>query len=192
MAFESNLVAAILAGVAAVVVLRSSWQRRKRSAILNVAGWSLGVLAIALGWQAAGAWGATIVTLWAMGAAYAVLSIAAISAPAAKVKASNRRAGMLPEQGEPLRLGRRSATFFIVGAGALLGAIAIAVATRWLASATGADAANATVLALFAAPLAYTLLAFFMLMTTSRRAQFGWIGASIASAVPAILMGSAL
>lgn len=192
MAIDGFLFGAALAAVSAVAVLRMSWQRKSRATVLNVLGWSLGLLAAVTAWQAAGAWGVTIVSLWAMGAAYVALSYAALTAPAMKEKASNRRAGMLPEGGEPLYLGRRFMTFAIVGIGALAGSIAIAVATRWFASLIGAGEADATVLALFAAPIAYCILAFFMLMTTSRRAQLGWLSASIASALPAVVGRSAL
>lgn len=101
MALAGALVPGALAGVAAIGVLRLSWGRKERNRLLNTLGWGLVALAIVLAWSAAGAWGAAVMSLWAMGAALLALGWAAWRSPPAKRSASNRRAGMLPEAGEP-------------------------------------------------------------------------------------------
>lgn len=186
------LAAGSVAAVIAIAILRLSWGRPRRSAVLNTAGWVMLSVAIIAGWVSAGAWGASVVSLWAIGAAMAVLGWAAWRSPPARRKASNRRAGMLPESGEPLRIGRRIATFLIVTIAAMTAAITLAVAVRWIASIFGASEANANVLALFAAPVGWTVLSFLILMTNSRKRQFTLIAAAWAAALPAIITGSIL
>ena len=190
MAAESLFVAATGGAIAAVAVLRLSWARPRRSAALNAAGWLLLALSVTAGWAYAGAWGVSILSLWAMGAAFVVLAIAAWTSPPARRAASNRRAGMLPEGGEPLRLGRRIATFLIVVLAGMIAAIALGLATRWLALLVGASEANANVLALFVVPLGWTLLVFLILMTESRKRQFAILAATFATAIPSLVSGS--
>jgi hypothetical protein len=192
MALGATMLASIGAGVGAVAVLRLSWARAKRSRVLNTLGWGLVALAAVLGWVEAGAWGATVTALWAMGAAMLVLGWAAWRSPPARRTVSNRRAGMLPEQGEPARIGGRVATFLLVTVAAMAASIAFAIAVRWLAVLMGASEANANVLALFAVPLGWTVLAFLMLMIDSRRRQFALLAGYFAAAIPAFLMGTAL
>ena len=127
--------------------------------------------------------------LWAMGAAFAFLAVAAWQSPPARRRASSRRAGMLPEAGEPLRLGHRFATFLLVVLAGMLAAIALAIAARWISLLAGASEANANVLALFVVPLAWTILAFLMLMTDSRKRQGAILALSVAAALPALAAG---
>lgn len=186
------LAASSIAAVIAVAILRLSWGRPRRSTALNSAGWTVFVAAFIGGCVSAGAWGASVVSLWAIGAAMVVLGWAAWRSPPARRKASNRRAGMLPESGEPVRIGRRITTFLIVTFAAMVAAIALAVAVRWAAVIFGAAEANANVLAIFAAPVGWTILAFLILMTSSRKRQFAIIAAACAIAIPAIITGSIL
>ena len=56
----------------------------------------------------------------------------------------------------------------------------------------GVTEGNANVLALFAAPLGWTILVFLILMTDSRRRQLAIIALPLASAIPAFATGSSL
>jgi len=183
-----HLTAALLA-LAAIAVLRLSWGQPKRSTGLNAVGWLALILALVAGWSAAGAWGASVASLWAMGAAFVVLAYAAWRSPPARRTASNRRAGMLPEGGEPKRVWGRFATFVIVVVAGMAASIALAVTARWMALLAGASEANANVIALFAAPLGWTVLVFLLLMTRSRKRQMTLLAAPLASAIAAFLSG---
>lgn len=166
------LIAAGAAAVAGVALLRLAWSRPRRSAWLNGGGWGLIALAATLAGAHSGAWGISIAALCCMGAALLALTQAAAGAEASTAgKASNRRVGMLPEGREPLRLGRRFATFLIVAPLAMIVSAGIAVPVRALALLTGAGEADANVIALFAMPLAWTVLAHVLLMKESRAAQ---------------------
>ncbi|NVD28550.1 hypothetical protein HUO14_11615 [Parasphingorhabdus flavimaris] len=178
--------------IAAVLVLRFSWARPLRSRPLNTAGWFLIAVSIAAGWSFAGAWGVTVMLLWMTMAAFFILAFAAWKSPPARRKPSNRRAGMLPESGEPLRLGSRFITFFLVALAAMVSSVALAIATRWIALIADASDANANVLALFAAPLGWTILAFLILMSDSRKCQLAILAVPVAAAIPAFITGSPL
>jgi len=178
--------------ITAILVLRFSWARPGRSLLLNSVGWLLLAVSVAAGWACAGAWGVTVISLWAMATALVVLAFAAWKSPPAKRKPSNRRAGMLPEAGEPLRFARRLTTFLLVVLAGMVSSIALAITTRWIALLFGASEANANVLALFAAPLGWTILAFLILMTDSRKRQLVIIAIPVASAIPAFVTGSPL
>lgn len=182
----------VIAALCGVAVLRWSWGRPKRSTLLNGSGWALLLAALIVGWADAGAWGASIISLWAMTAAFVALAWAIWCAPRARRAASNRRAGMLPESGEPARIGRRVGTFLVVTVLAMLASIALAVGVRWAMMLAGAGEANANVLALFVAPLGWTILAFLILMSGSRKRQFMLVALTAATALPAIFMRSAL
>tara|TARA_R110000850_G_scaffold28479_3_gene79608 strand:+ start:6309 stop:6887 length:579 start_codon:yes stop_codon:yes gene_type:complete len=189
MALDPIFLTGTATAVAAVSLLRVSWVRPRRSASLNAAGWLLLAGSLAAGWVLAGAWGVSVMALWAMGAAFAFLAVAAWQSPPARRRASSRRAGMLPEAGEPLRLGHRFATFLLVVLAGMLAAIALAIAARWISLLAGASEANANVLALFVVPLAWTILAFLMLMTDSRKRQGAILALSVAAALPALAAG---
>lgn len=189
MASATVLPFANLLAIAAIAVLRLSWGQSKRSPMLNVLGWLAMALALVAGWSAAGAWGVSIVSLWAMGAAFIVLAHSGWRSPQARRAASNRRAGMLAEAGEPKRLGGRFLTFAIVVVAGMFASIALAVTARWVALLAGANEANANVIALFAAPLGWTVLVFLLLMTRSRKRQMTLLAAPLASAIAAFLSG---
>lgn len=178
------------AGLSGIGTLRLSWGTAQRSVLLNAVGWALLGGALIAGWIAAGAWGATVVSLWAMGAALALLAAAAWGDPSARGKASNRRAGMVPEPGEPRQVLRRMTTFCIVTIGGIAAAIALGVMMRWVALLGGADEADANVLAFFAVPLAWATLAFALLMTACRKRQLAIIAISVVAAIPALISGS--
>src|SRR5690348_15659456 len=101
-------------GVAGVGVLRFAWSLPRRSAVANAAGWGL-LSAAAIGAAVAeGAWGVAVATIAAMATAMVALAVAGARAPQGRATASNRRVGMLPEGGEPRRIGRRLGTFGLV------------------------------------------------------------------------------
>lgn len=185
-----SIVAGSALAIVAVAVLRFSWGQQGRSSALNAGGWGLGLAALLLGWMAAGAWGASVVSLWTMAAACAILAWEGLRSPTGRVKASSRRAGMMPEGTAPLRIGPRLTTFALVAVVALLSSIAFAVGVRWLAAALGAGEANANVLALFATPVVWTTLAFMLLMTASRKRQIAYLAVTACAALPAFLPGA--
>lgn len=189
MAGSGLLIAGVAAAITAIIVLRLSWGRKGRSVFLNVIGWLLLAGGIATGCVFARAWGAAVVTLWAMGAALAALAAAAWRSTPARRKASNRRAGMLPEKGQPTRVGGRIGTFMMTTLAAMVSSVALAVASRGLFLLAGASEADANVIALFAVPLVWAVLAFIVLMTGSRRRQVAILAAPIALALPALAKG---
>lgn len=178
------------AGLSGVGALRLSWGVAQRSTLLNTVGWVMLGGALIAGWTSAGAWGATVVSLWAMGAALALLAAAAWGDPSPRGKGSNRRAGMLAEPDEPRQTLRRVTTFIIVTVGGLVAAVAFGVATRWVALLIRADEANANVLAFFAVPLAWSVLAFALLMTGRRKRQLAMIAIPVVVSIPALISGS--
>lgn len=183
------LCAAVGLAVAGIAALRWAWGLSRRSHAITVSGWLLVLLGCVLGWLADGAWGTAIVSLGAMTAALALLALAASTSKPGKVAASTRRTGMLPEAGEPARLGARALTFVLAGLVCAVVSIGIAVAADMLARAFGLGAADALALAFFAMPLAWTMLSYAVLMATQRSRQIrilayasvpSWVVATIA------------
>jgi hypothetical protein len=185
----SLLFAGVLAAAAAVAMLRWAWSQRQRSAALNSAGWGLMALAAVLGWAGAGAWGAAVTALVGMGAACIALALAAANAPAGKATASNRRVKMLPEAGEPRRIGRRLATFLIAVPLALVVSLGLAVVVRALADLAGASEADSIALAFFSTPLIWAILMHVLLIQQQRRAQWRVLLASALPIIPVALTG---
>ena len=81
-------------------------------------------------------------------------------------------------------------TFAIVAVLSMAASIAAALFVRWAALLCGAAEGNASVLALFAAPLVWTMLAYLLLMTGSRKRQFAILGGTILTALPPVLSGA--
>lgn len=172
-------------GAIAIALLRLAWSRKERSHGLNGASWALLGAAALAGGAAAGAWGIAIVSLFAMGAAFIALAVAGVTAPAGRAKASNRRVGLLPEQGEPRRIGRRVGTFLLTIVAGLAVSVGLGLAVRGLGGLLGWSEANANVWALFTVPVAWSVLVFALLMQGSRRTQFATL---LACSVPALLV----
>ncbi len=191
MTLAGSMVPGVAAAVGGVVVLRLSWGRSARNSVLNLIGWGMLAIAAVLAWIEAGAWGTSIAALFAMGAALLALGFAAWRSPPARRTASNRRARMLPEGGEPLRIMQRIVTFLLVVVVAMVAAIAFAITVRRVALFMGASEANANVLALFATPLMWAMLAFVLLMTRKRTRQFALLSGVLVLALPATLAGAA-
>ncbi len=178
--------ASAIAGVAA---LRLAWSRKQRSHALNGAGWALLALAAALGGAAAGAWGIAMVSLTGMSAAFAALAVAGLRAPAGRTRAPARRANMLPEQGEPRRIGRRAGTFALTVVAGFAVSVGLALALRGLGGLLGWREANANVIALYCVPLTWSVLVFVLLMQESRRSQIATLLVCCAPVAPVLLIG---
>jgi hypothetical protein len=181
---------AALAGIAGVAVLRLAWSRKTRSAALNGAGWALLGAAAVAGGADAGAWGIAVAALFAMGAALALLAAAAIRSPEGRAKTSNRRVGMLPEAGEPRRVGRRVGTFLLVIVAGFAVSLGLGLAVRGLGGLLGWSDANANVLALYTIPLAWTVLVFVLLMQEKRRSQVLTLLACCVPILPMLVTGA--
>jgi len=157
--------------IAGVLLLRSAWSLGRRSVPLNAAAWGLLLIGLLGGAQAAGAWGLSVVSLAAMGCAFALLAHAGLTAPAGKANPSKRRAHALPNSGEPLHLGRRFGTFALTVPAALAVAVLVALAARVLAGYAGWHEADGNVLAFFLTPVIWAILLFALLMQADRRGQ---------------------
>jgi hypothetical protein len=192
MVTDALLVAACAGTALGSAVLRFAWSLPRRSRIWNGAGWGLFTIGGLFGWLGAGAWGASVASLFGMGSALLFLAHAAATAPTtADAKPSSRRAGALPEAGEPWRLGRRIATFLLVVLGGMIASTSLAVAARTLLAWSGAGEANANVASFFVMPLAWTLLAFALLMEQSREQQWRLLAMSALPGVLAAVFGLA-
>lgn len=174
---DAVLMAALASVVGGIAVLRFAWSLPRRSSGWNAGGWGLLVLSAAFAWLAQGAWGAAIAGLWGMGAAMALIALAAARAPIkGHVRASNRKIeakiGALPEGKMPPHILRRVVTFLIVALVAMIVSTGLALAMRGAALWAGASEANANVAGLFTMPIVWTLLTFSLLMTGSRIRQW--------------------
>lgn len=175
--------------VSGVAVLRLAWGRPRRSHALNAAGWGLLLAGGTGGAGAAGAWGVSVAALWAMGAAFAALAWAGLTAPEGRATASNRRVGLLPEGAEPLRLGARALTFAIVALLCAFVAVGVALGVGALLRWCGVGAANANAAALFTTPLAWAGLAYAVLMQPRRSGQAKALALGSLPAWPALIAG---
>lgn len=180
--------AACALALAGIAVLRFAWSLPHRSGAWNGAGWAALAASAGCGWWSAGAWGASVAALCAIAAAFVALAVAGWRSPPGRATGSNRRTGMLPEPGEPRRIGARLVTFLAVIPGGLLGALALALAVRGLGIASGWGEANGNVAGLFAVPLAWAILSTVLLMQGRRRQAVTLLVCGIAGA-PFLLSG---
>ncbi|GAA0733416.1 hypothetical protein [Sphingomonas japonica] len=176
-------------GVAGVAALRYAWTLPRRSTGWNAVAWLLIAASVACGWRMGGAWGVSVAALATTAAAFAMLAAAGIGAPPGRTAASVRWAGMLPQAGEPRRIGRRIATFLIVIPGGFVIAIVLGIAMRGVATASGWGEANANVAALFTVPLGWAVLVTTLLMQGERRGQLLTLSACAAAGAPFLLTG---
>jgi len=131
-----------------------------------------------------------ITSLLTMTTACTLLAVAAWGSAPSKLKASNRRVGLLPEAGEPLRIGRRVITFGLVGLVAAAIGLGMAVALSALLLLAGMHEANAYALALQLMPVMWAAIAFAVLMQPSRRGQIKVLAIASLPAWPALLAGA--
>lgn len=183
--------AGALAAILAVVLLRVAWSKPKRSHALNGAGWSLLLTGVAAGGAAAGAWGIAIISLAAMVAAFVALAVAGLGSPPGRATASSRRVGLLPEPGEPRRIGRRITTFLLTIVAGFIVSIGLGLAVRSLGDLLDWSASDANVAALFTVPLAWSVLVFVLLIQERRRSQIVMLLVCCVPALP-VLAGGAL
>lgn len=180
---------AALFGAAGVAVLRYAWSLPKRSAVWNGGGWAFFVAAVFAGWASDGAWGVAFAALVTMAAAGVVLGVAGFRSPRGRARPSNRRVGLLPDGDEPRRIGRRIGTFLIVIGGGFVVSIGLAVALCGLGGALGWNEANTLVLALYAVPLGWAVLATVLLMLARRRSQIAALALCALPVAPFLLIG---
>lgn len=171
-------------------MLRWSWSLPQRSLLANLAGWGLLTASVGLAAGFAGAWGVSVTTLVGMAGAALLLAWAAATSPRACAKTSDRRVRMLPEAGEPARIGGRVLTFALVVVAGLAASIALAIALRGAAMGLGWSEADANASALFAVPLVWGALASVLLMLATRRQQITALIVTALPLVPALLAGS--
>lgn len=160
-----------IAGLAGVGMLHASWSRKQRSVIMNLSGWALILGAAIQGAAFAGAWGIAVAALFPMAGAFVLLAIAAIRSKPAKPAAATRRAKAGIAERAPLKLAARSLTFVLIAVLAAAIGLGIATAAGGLVLLGGADKSDAYATALFMMPLAWSVLAFLVLMQPHRRGQ---------------------
>ncbi len=158
--------------VAAVLQLRRAWGLPRRSAAANGIGWSLLLAGVALALAGDGAWGLAVASIAGMATAALLLAHAGWTAPKGKGRASDRKAHMLPERGEPRALGRRLLTFLLTVPLAFAASLLAALGARALAGVAGWNDADGNAMTLLLLPLLWGILAFWLLMLPRRRAQW--------------------
>lgn len=177
---------------AAVLLLRHAWGLRVRAVPLLGAAWALLILGLVAGGIGHGAWGVAVASLPMMLCAFGCLAVAGWTAPRDKVRASQRRAHMLPDAGEPSHIGRRLLTFLITVPLALAASLALALAIRLWMSANGGGEANANVTTLFLTPLLWSVLIVLLLLARRRRTQWLMLGVPLLVGGLPILWGTML
>jgi hypothetical protein len=177
-------------GAAGVGVLRLAWSLPRRSAPWNAAGWGLLLASTLSAAVAEGAWGVSVAAMVTMAAALVALAAAGLGSPRGRAAASNRRVGLLPESGEPRRIGQRVGTFALVILAGLAVSIGLATAVRGLGGLLGWHEANSNALALFAVPVLWGVLCTVLLMQTRRRDQFVTLLVCSLPVVPVVLSGA--
>lgn len=177
-------------GIAGVALLRYAWSLPQRSIAWNAAGWGALVVAMVCGALGGGAWGASVAMLVATGAAFVALAIAGVRAPQGRGKASDRRVRMLPQPGEPRRIGRRVVTFLLVIPGGMIAAFALGLVIRGLGEALRWHPADANMAALYMVPFGWAVVATLLLMQERRRSQIVTLLACVLAALPFLLIGA--
>ncbi|MFC0104370.1 hypothetical protein [Sphingopyxis terrae] len=180
------------ATVAAVLQLRRAWSLPCRSAAANGIGWALMLVGAALALAGDGAWGLAVASLFGMTAAALLLAHAGWTAPASKARASDRKAHMLPEAGEPRHLGRRLLTFLLTVPLAFTASLLAALGARALAGLAGWSDADGNAMTLLLLPLLWGILAFALIMLPRRRSQYGLLAIPAAAGLGLIFIGGAL
>jgi hypothetical protein len=177
-------------GVAGVAVLRFAWSLPERSAAWNGTGWALLGVAALLAAAAEGAWGLSVAALAAMGAAFVALAEAGLRSPQGRATASNRRVGMLPEKGEPRRIGGRVATFLLTIVAGFAVSVGLGLAVRGLGGLLEWSETNANVTALYSVPVAWSVLVFVLMMQRQRRSQVLTLLACTVPVLPVLTNGA--
>ena len=172
-------------GIGGVLALHRSWAGKGRHRGLVIAGWfMLGGGAVLAG-LAEGAWGVAIAALPTMTTALIILAVAAWRCPPPQ----EPRPGKVrrPARPAPRRIPARLATFAIIAIGALFASLALALGARSAALAMSWGEANANVVMLFVLPVAWSALAYALLVAPNRNRQFAILAASSIPILPALL-----
>ncbi len=180
------------ATVAAVLQLRRAWGLPRRSAAANGVGWALLLIGAAFALAGDGAWGLAVASLAGMAAAALLLAHAGWTAPKGKGRASDRKAHMLPEAGEPRALGRRLLTLLLTVPLAFAAALLAALGVRALAGLAGWSDADGNAMTLLLVPLLWGILAFWLLMLPRRGAQYSLLAIPAAAGLGLIFIGGAV
>lgn len=175
------------AGVAGVALLHEAWSRKQRSRTMNLAAWSLILGAAICSAAFAGAWGIAVAALFPMAAAFVLLTIAAIRSKPTKMRAARSRENA--RHVEPMRLAARALTFALVAIIAAAIGLGIAIAAGGLVLLGGAGKSDAYATALFTMPLAWSVLAFVLLMQPHRRGQAKVLALASIPAWPCLAAG---
>ncbi|HJS10443.1 hypothetical protein [Sphingopyxis sp.] len=178
--------------VAAVLQLRRAWSLPRRSAAANGIAWALLLLGSALALAGNGAWGLAVASLFGMASAALLLAHAGWASPRGKARASERKAHMLPEQGELRHIGRRLLTFLITVPLAFAAALLATLGARAITGMAGWSDADGNAMALLLLPLLWGILAFWLLMLPRRSAQWAWLAIPAAAGLGLIFMGGAV
>lgn len=178
--------------VAAVLQLRRAWGLPRRSAAANGIGWALMFVGAVLALADHGAWGLAVASLCGMASATLLLAHAGWTAPKGKGRASDRKAHMLPEQGEPRHIGRRLLTFLLTVPLAFAAALLAALGVRALAGMAGWSDADGNATALLLLPLLWGILAFWLLMLPRRRSQWTCLAIPAVAGLGLIFIGGAV
>ncbi|WP_162928240.1 hypothetical protein [Sphingopyxis terrae] len=178
--------------VAAVLQLRRAWGLPRRSAMQNGIGWTLMLAGAALALAGDGAWGLAVASLFGMASAAMLLAHAGWTAPASKARASDRKAHMLPQPGEPLALGRRLLTFLLTVPLACAAALLASLGARAAAGMAGWSDADGNAMALLLLPLLWGILAFWLLMLPRRRTQWVCLAVPAVAGLGLVFIGGAV
>ncbi|WP_370190692.1 hypothetical protein [Qipengyuania sp.] len=174
-----------------VAVLRLSWGRPHRDRGLNALGWAGIAGGTLLAGLSEGAWGVAVAVLCATSAAALLLAHSAVEKPRA-ARRSAPTVRIAASAARPARPIHGLTTFVLGGPLALAVAVVLALAIRVAAMRWPVAEADGNVMVLALVPLLWPLLAFAMLMTERRRAQFAMLLVPLAgAAVPLLLLGSA-
>lgn len=175
--------------VAAVLQLRRAWGLPRRSTMQNGIAWTLMLAGAALALADSGAWGLAVAALFGMASAALLLAHAGWTSPQGKGRASDRKAHMLPERGEPRNIGRRLLTFLITIPLAFTASLIAALGVRALAGMGGWSDANGNTLALLLLPLLWGILTFWLLMMPRRRSQWACLAVPAVAGLGLIFIG---
>jgi len=178
--------------VAAVLQLRCAWGLPRRSAMQNGIAWALILAGAVLALVGDGAWGLAVASLGGMAIAALLIAYAGWTSPRGKARASDRRAHMLSEKGEPRHLGRRLLTLLLTVPLGLAASLIAALGVRALASMAGWHDADGNAMTLLLLPIFWSVLIFWLLMRPGRREQFTWLAVPAATGLGLIWIGGAL
>lgn len=177
--------------IAAVLQLRRAWGLPRRSVTQNLVAWALMLAGAMLALAADGAWGLAVAALCGMATALLLIAIAGWTSPRGRARASERRAHIFSDKGEPRQLGRRLLTFILAVPMGFAASLLAALGARALAGMAGWSDADGNAMALLLLPVFWGFLIFWLLMHQGRREQCAWLFVPAAAGLALIWMGGA-